>query len=134
LIVRDIRYRMEAEKEIRKKEEKYRQLFNNAADSISLHELNEDGTPGRFLEVNNTACETPGYTRDEILRMRVADIDSPESAKRAPEIVDQLREKGHVTFRGHHVRSDGSVFPVEVASHIFSMETTGQSFCPSAGM
>lgn|GEM_PF-2465388 len=122
LIVRDIRERKEAEKEIRKKEKKYRQLFNNAADSIFLHGLNEDGTPGRFLEVNDTACETLGYTRDELLRMSVADIDSPEDAKRAPEIVEELREKGHVIFRGHHVRSDGSVFPVEVASHIFSMD------------
>ncbi|MGC9436182.1 MAG: PAS domain-containing protein [Methanomicrobiales archaeon] len=121
-IVRDISERKKAEKELQKKEKKYRQLFNNAADSIFLYGVHEDGTPGRFLEVNDTACKNLGYTRDELLRMTVADIDSPESAKNAPRVIDQLRKRGRVTFEGYHVRKDGSVFPVEMASHIFTLE------------
>ncbi|MGC9436105.1 MAG: PAS domain S-box protein [Methanomicrobiales archaeon] len=47
---------------------------------------------------------------------------STTDREQAPEIVGTLLEKRHATFEGFNRRRDGSVFPVEVAAHLFSMD------------
>jgi PAS domain S-box-containing protein len=79
-----------AEESLQKSEERFRQLFNNASDAILLHEIREDRTPGKFLEVNDAACKKLGYTREELLALEVSDINTPQSNALIPEIVPQL--------------------------------------------
>ncbi len=56
--------------------EKYRDLFENASDSIYIYD-----TGGYFKEVNNTALKLLGCTREEIIGTHISKWITPESLK-----------------------------------------------------
>ncbi|MGC9356742.1 MAG: PAS domain S-box protein, partial [Anaerolineae bacterium] len=87
----------------------YRIAFENAGDAIFIHRL--DGT---LLDVNRVACERLGYSREEILGMKLSDIDAPEYTMLIPQRTEALRQQGRLVIESHHRRKDGSTIPVEV--------------------
>ena len=91
-------------------EAKFRSVVNQAADGIFLHDLE-----GRYVDVNNTACETLGYARKEFLKMRVEDVETGVSKETMVQHWTEM-EKGKIsiTHEGVHRRKDGSTFPVEI--------------------
>jgi PAS domain S-box-containing protein len=114
--------RRRAEHALFKSETKYRKIFNNSNDAIYLHSLTEDGMPDKFLEVNDVACRQLGYSRDELLRMGPADIDSGTETERIPAIMEELNRSGAYTFEMRHRRKDGSELPVEISAHRFVLD------------
>ncbi len=70
---------------------------------------------GRFFYVNEAACAMMGYTREELLALRVPDILSPELGGMFEESSRQVREEGPFTFEAVHVRKSGERFPAEVS-------------------
>jgi PAS domain S-box-containing protein len=96
-------------------------LFNNASDAIFLHELGEDGTHSKFIEVNDAACQSLDYSREELLDKTLFDISTEYDREIAPEVNRRLIQERHLIFEGLHVRKDGFSFPVEVSAHIFSL-------------
>lgn len=107
------RKRRQAEEDVRESEKKFRMLFDNASDAIFIHNLE-----GRFLEVNRLACERLGYSKEELLQMGSAELDSPEYAARIPEQLEELRQHGRVVFETALVGRDGTVIPVEMSSRM----------------
>ena len=91
---------------MRESEEGFRQLFENAADSLILHDR------GRVIEVNQQTCRSLGYTREDLLRMSLFDIEVGYSK----EFLIDLWEKGEdvVTLSGIYRRKDGLTFPAEI--------------------
>ncbi|NBB91275.1 MAG: PAS domain S-box protein [Spirochaetes bacterium] len=108
-------------KHVRESAEKYRQIFENANDAIYLFELDERGLPGRILEVNEVACRRLGYSRAEYLAMDPAELDAPETDVDIPESMDRLRDQGHEQIELIHLAKDGTQIPVEVSSHLFTV-------------
>jgi PAS domain S-box-containing protein len=90
-------------------EERFRTLFESANDAIYIRD-----EEGRFLEVNRTACEHLGYSREELLGMTVAEIDTPEFAATLPARSRSILEHGSGFFETAHVRRDGTSIPVEI--------------------
>ena len=91
---------------MRESEEGFWQLFENAADSLILHDK------GRIIKVNRQACRSLGYTREELLRMSLFDIEVGYDKK----FLIDLWEKGEdaVTLSGIYRRKDGLTFPTEI--------------------
>ncbi len=73
LVYMDITGRIRAEETLRKSEEKYRDLFENANDLIQ-----SVGADGSILYVNRAWCDTLGYHEDEIPGLSIFDIIHPE--------------------------------------------------------
>ena len=96
------------------REERYRMLFERAADSIFI----VDPETRRFLDVNENAAARLGYTRDELLGLGIEDINPPEVADRWAEILEDLLETGGAVFDHLHLRKDGSVMPVEIGARV----------------
>jgi len=90
-------------------EQRYRTIFDYAGDAIFIFDLE-----GRFLDVNKIACERLGYSREELMNMQVQDIIPRELAKKVPQRIKQVQDKGCAILETPHVRRDGMVIPVEV--------------------
>lgn len=119
---RDITERKQIEQNLRGSEERYRQLFSSINDAIFVHRLSPEGLPGRFIEVNDVACQRLGYTREELLRMGPADIDAPEGWALVPQAMSRLLAENHAVWEGVHLHKNGSRIPVEISNHLFDFE------------
>jgi len=101
----------------KKSEEKFRMVFDNANDAIFIHTFN-----GRMLEVNQTACERLGYSKEELLKLSPMEIDTPEYFALYNECVVELQEKGTFVIETAHVCKDGTVIPIELSTKIILHE------------
>ena len=124
LIARDITPMKIAEKNLKKSEEKFREVFNNANDGISLHTISEDGMPGKFTEVNDVVCQRLGYTRDELLEMGPKDIINQETKDKMPEIMPELINEGRATFEAFQITKSGKTIVTEISNHLFNLQGT----------
>ena len=69
---------------MKESEEKYRELFNNANDMITLNIIKENGIPGNFIDVNNVGIDRLGFSRQEFLSITPADIVAPDKRSEMP--------------------------------------------------
>ncbi|OON62888.1 hypothetical protein B0920_05510 [Massilia sp. KIM] len=103
----DINEKRMAEAAVRKSEQRFRSLFQQAGDSIMIVDQSL-----RIVAVNGRACELFGYSEQEFLALRVPDIklDSPRDAQ----ALGAMRAGQPVLLRARKKRRDGSSFPAEV--------------------
>ena len=110
-ITRDVTERHEAEEKLRRTEQRYRDLLEQAADGIFLLDEN-----GNFLMVNSEICEMLGYAHDELLRLNILDTYPQELRDVAKGRLDEIKSGGRMRFERPMKRKDGSVFPVEMSA------------------
>ncbi len=72
---------------------------------------------GQFNYVNDAACAMLGYTREEMLRLSVPDIDPAFSAERFEELVAPIKQRGSGHIESWNRHKDGRLIPVEVSLH-----------------
>lgn len=114
--VQDIteRYKKSQELEFQSK------MLNSVTDSIIVHNLD-----GNIIYVNEAACQTRGYTKDELLGMRVQDLDY-HTEKNVDEIYKenlknakkQLEKNHKAVIEVMHKTKEGKVIPIEMTCKI----------------
>jgi two-component system, cell cycle sensor histidine kinase and response regulator CckA len=72
-------------------------------------------TQGRILDANEAMARMTGYGRDELLRMSVAEIETPDSAVSAAERILQVQREGTAHFETRLRRKDGALTTVDVS-------------------
>jgi hypothetical protein len=75
---------------------------------------------GHFVEVNDTAIQTLGYSREELLRLGPADIDMSLDPKDISKMLHRMRSDKKQIFETSHKTADGRAFPVEISSSLIS--------------
>ncbi|HQE91304.1 MAG TPA: PAS domain S-box protein [Anaerolineae bacterium] len=103
-----------AEEALRESEARYRALVDATTDAIYGHYVSADGLPGQIFEVNEVACRMLGYTREELLRMVIPEVDAPDSDVDTRAVVRELKAGKDVLFSQTHLTRDGRHLPVEV--------------------
>jgi PAS domain S-box-containing protein len=88
----------------------FRKLIDESNDAIEV----VDPTTLRFLDVNDKCCRDLGYTRDELLSLRVTDVDPGLDESFEARVGKELDRAGFVIFESVHRRKDGSIYPVEI--------------------
>ncbi len=104
-VYQDITERRRAEETLRLQAE----LLNLESDSVDLHDFD-----GNFLYVNKAAYLTLGYTREELLNMKLSQLEDKEYNEQTPRRLKELTEKGTITFNVNHRHKNGSSIPLEV--------------------
>ncbi|HEY6035540.1 MAG TPA: PAS domain S-box protein, partial [Kofleriaceae bacterium] len=110
----DVTDEREAEMSQRETEVRFRAFVDHASDALFLMD-----SEARVIDVNQEACESLGYTRDELLGAAPHEFD----LQATPAFIEALRrrfatEQGQ-TFETTYRRKDGSTFPVEVRVRVF---------------
>ncbi|MBA1333569.1 hypothetical protein QQ73_21890, partial [Candidatus Endoriftia persephone str. Guaymas] len=77
------------------------------------------GKDGCIRSVNRAAIRNLGYTRQELLQMRVMDINPDADKTLWMKHWERMPQIGSWTFETHHRRKGGEIFPVEVISSRF---------------
>lgn len=98
------------ERALLEREEQFRRAIETSTDGYMMTDL-----AGNIFEANHSYAEISGYTREELLRKHVSDIEVIDDH---PEIVAQriqrLIEVGFDSFESEHRKKDGQVWPVHV--------------------
>ncbi|MBE2214101.1 MAG: PAS domain S-box protein [Opitutaceae bacterium] len=111
--------RHEAVEALRQSEARFRMFAEQAVDAFYLHDAQ-----GRLLDVNRHACTALGYTREELLGMKVwdvaPDVKPEDGLRRWSEAAPGMTQ----TLPSCHRRRDGSTYDVELRLGCF--EVRGQ--------
>jgi len=121
IIDTDITERKLAEKGLQESEEKYRRLFELGSDALFLIEVET----GRIIDLNDSAIQVYGYSREEALQMKNTDFSAePDKTRRAT-----LESEEQIPIR-YHIRKDGTVFPTDISVAHFAWR--GKEVCIAA--
>jgi PAS domain S-box-containing protein len=110
---RDITERKRVEASIRETDERYRLLFESNPHPMWVY----DRETFAFLAVNDAAIRHYGYTREEFLSLTIKDIRPKEDVPRLVEDVSRVVAGLGAVTRWRHLKKDGTVIDVEIASH-----------------
>jgi len=97
----------------RKREQRQMELMKFSADHLSDC-VSWSGRDARLLYVNDAFCRSLGYSREEMLKMRITDFDPDYPPELWPQHWEDLKRHGSLTFESRHVAKDGTLIPVEV--------------------
>jgi PAS domain S-box-containing protein len=101
---------------LRESEKRFRLLVEHSTDTFLLHDLD-----GKILDFNQHACESLGYTREELLHLSIQDIDQDFILGKHKEKWKQMVPGVPIKIEGIHKRKDGMTFPVEVQLGVFEL-------------
>lgn len=115
----DITEKRKAQKKIEESEKRFRGIFEGVVEDIYISD-----TSGNFINVNKQACRTLGYTKEELLAMKVWDIDTIfNTRKKVIDVLQKLKNEKTARFESMHKRKDGSVFPVEISLSLTKLDS-----------
>ena len=111
----------------RKKVEEKLKLTQFAIDhsQISIYEVDENGN---IIYVNKHACESLGYSNEELLQLKIWNIDFSLNEKLWKKQQNKCQSAGASTIETTHRRKDGTEFPVEVSIDYIEFENLKVSF------
>jgi two-component system sensor histidine kinase AtoS len=96
-------------------------LFESAGDAIFLLEA-EGEDAGRIVSANQAAADMHGYTVDELSRLNIQDLRTPEAAAESPDRIRRILGGEWIDEEILHRKRDGTVFPVEVSAGLLEFE------------
>ena len=109
----------------REAEERYRAIFEQAADSIVL----VDAETGALVEFNDRAHESLGYTREEFEKLKIPDFEVIESADEVANHIEKIIREGADTFETKHRTKGGDIRDIQLSSR--AMSIGGRDFVQS---
>jgi PAS domain S-box-containing protein len=80
------------------------------------------GPDAGFIYINDAACRSLGYSREELLSMTVHDIAPDISPEEWADHWRKTREQGAVAFESRQRAKDGRIFPVDITVSFLEFE------------
>ena len=114
LVAMDLTERKQAEQAQRRQAGQYATLVSTSSDGY----LRSD-SQGNLLDVNSTYCRMSGYSRNELLKMNIADIEAIEDPGEVLWHMRKITSAGFDRFETRHRRKNGETFEVEISASYF---------------
>ncbi len=123
-VIVDITDIKNTEKKLSYSESKFKAIFNNAGDIILIHNFGK-----KFLEVNNTACQMLGYTRNELLDINPIEIFNTDLTNEMAGLENKLLAEKKLYYETEYVTKAGMIIPVEISSSIIEFDGSEAVLC-----
>jgi PAS domain S-box-containing protein len=114
-VIRDITKQVQAEEQLREKEEQYRSIFEATTDALFINDMN-----GIIVEVNPAACTMHGYTYEELIGQYPTIVGHPDYHHLVAEFFQTIKAGDQFQARTANVRKDGSAFPIDIHGTAFT--------------
>ncbi|MBU4534982.1 MAG: PAS domain S-box protein [Euryarchaeota archaeon] len=89
------------------------EILKQVTDSIFLHDFQEN-----FIYFNDHAYKSLGYSKKELEKLTLKDLDALEYALQIKSRLDELIKKGQLLFESAHQHKNGTIIPVEVNARV----------------
>ncbi|NWF37015.1 PAS domain S-box protein [Mariprofundus sp. KV] len=116
-VIQDITASRRQQELLEASQKRFSMLFDASSDGLFIIDMQ-----GNFIDINRTAYERLGYSKEEMMAMRLTDLDPPEFAARVPQRLAQIKKHGMAVFETAHYRNDGSIMPVEINARIIELD------------
>ncbi len=77
---------------------------------------------GAFILVNEAACRSFGYRREELMGLNLQQFLTPELARVMPQRLKELQDQGELFFESSGFRKDGSIMPLEIHAQVLDFQ------------
>jgi PAS domain S-box-containing protein len=102
-----------AEEEVIRSEKRYRSLIEQLSDAVFINNLD-----GQILEVNDSASKMLGHSKEDLQKMNVHDLLTPERRKNGQEAMKKLEIEGAVRGDTKYLTANGSIIDVEISARL----------------
>ncbi|WP_094227202.1 PAS domain S-box protein [Methanolobus psychrotolerans] len=109
----DVTEERQASMKLKASEEKFRMLFENAADAIIVFDFDCN-----VIDSNSVACQMLGYSTEELLLLSRHDLVAPEYHGICNERLADITENKYNRFELTYLKKDGSRIPVEMGVRV----------------
>lgn len=114
----DITEKKKINNELKESEDQFRTIIEQAGDAMYLSDFD-----GNILMVNNSSCQSLGYSKEEFLQMNVSELDpNYVNLSKSKKLWESLEPEEIQTIESFHKRKDGSIFPVEIRLSQFNLK------------
>lgn len=94
-----------------KKEKEYQTIIQTSFDGFWICDIK-----GKLLEVNQAFCDIIGYTKEELLQMKISDFEINESPEDTAKHIQKIIKTGNDRFETKHRRKDGAILDIEITA------------------
>lgn len=77
---------------------------------------------GNFILVNEAACRSRGYLREELMGLNLQQLFTPELARGWLQRLKELQDKGELFFESRSFCKDGSILPLEIHARVIDLQ------------
>ncbi|MBN2521880.1 MAG: PAS domain S-box protein [Bacteroidales bacterium] len=116
-ISRDVTDRKRADEALRESEKKYRELIDGMNETVWVIDFQ-----GNLIDVNKTAVEVLGYSKEELITLGLYGIDSSLKKEDIRTFAQKMPSDKLQIFETLHTTKDGKTFPVEVYSSLVTYQ------------
>lgn len=102
---------------LRKSNALFQKIFEGSKDPVFI-----TGKDAGFVQINRAACELTGYSRDELLSMRVPDLHAPEDLGPYKAFFNRIISGEDILSEASILRKDGAKVPVEFNNTMITLD------------
>lgn len=98
-------------------EERYKTIIKTSMEGFWMVD-----TKGRILDVNDAFCKMTGYSRDEMLKMFIQDVELSETPEITAQHIQLVIERGWDRFESRHRCKDRRIIDIEVSAQYMKVD------------
>ncbi|MBF0337747.1 MAG: PAS domain S-box protein [Nitrospirae bacterium] len=110
-------------KQLRLSEERYRTILTTSVDGFWIVDFEK-----RLVFVNEAYCNISGYSQEELLQMRINDLEVIESPEDTQRRIMKIKESGWDHFETKHRCKDGSIIDIDASVNFIKSDNVMFSF------
>lgn len=105
-------------RELSESEKRFRTIIEQATEAMYLCDMD-----GNIIDTNQQACKSIGYTRDEMLKLKITDLDAEfDENEKLKSKLREINLNEIQTFESVHRHKNGNTFPVEISSSLIEID------------